>query len=55
MYQKIKEKMSHEFKNSTFKAILTLKKIRYISTKGRVLTPVYGDTFHTFGDNRNPF
>ena len=39
MDHKIEEKMSHGIRNGTFKAPLTLKKIGYMSTKERVLTP----------------
>ena len=36
---RMEEKMSHGVRNGTFKATLTLKKIRYMSAKERVLTP----------------
>ena len=39
MDQKTEEKMSHGVRNGIFKAPLTLKKIRNISAKERVLTP----------------
>ena len=39
MDHKIEEKMSHGISNGTFKAPLTLKKIRYMFAKERVLTP----------------
>ena len=39
MDHRIEEKMSHGIRNGTFKASLTLKKIRCMSAKERVLTP----------------
>ena len=39
MDHKIEEKMSHGIRNGTFKAPLTLKKIKCMSAKERVLTP----------------
>ena len=35
----MEEKMSHGIRNGTFKDPLTLKKIKYMSAKERVLTP----------------